>query len=134
VTKAKTVSNMHSLLSENKPEIDELFVLPESDEHLHGNSRTIHYTPDLKQENTGIFTIWLEDHTVGHALRTQLLKNPAVTFAGYKVPHPLEHKMIFRVQTSRDTPVVAMKAALKQLSEITTKLETVVSKAISTYS
>lgn len=32
----------------------------------------------------------------------QLLKDPQVLFAGYKVPHPLEHKIIIRVQTTPD--------------------------------
>jgi len=113
---------MHSLLSENKPEVDEMFVLPEADEHLHGGSRRIHFEPDLKQDNAGTFTIWLEDHTVGHALRKQLLKNPHVIFAGYKVPHPLEHKMVMRVQVSKDTPISAMKLALRQLNEASSKV------------
>jgi DNA-directed RNA polymerase II subunit RPB11 len=123
---------MNSLLSENKPEVDEMFNLPDADEHLHGGSRRIHYEPDLKQENAGVFIIWLEDHTVGHALRKQLLKNSHVTFAGYKIPHPLEHRMVLRVQTSRDSPVVAMKLALKQLAEISAKLESVLTQAFST--
>ena len=113
---------MHSLLSENKPEVDEMFILPEADEHLHGGSRRIHFEPDLKQDNSGTFTIWLEDHTVGHALRKQLLKNPHVLFAGYKVPHPLEHKMVMRVQVSKDSPVAAMKVALRQLAELSLKV------------
>lgn len=122
---------MHSLLSENKPEVDEMFILPEADEHLHGGTRKIHFQPDLKQENAGVFTIWLEDHTVGHALRKQLLKNPHVIFAGYKVPHPLEHKMVMRVQVSRDSPVVAMKLALRQLLETSTRLEGALQNAFS---
>ncbi|KAM9321319.1 DNA-directed RNA polymerase II subunit RPB11 isoform 2-T2 [Gastrophryne carolinensis] len=32
--------------------------------------------------------------------KKQLLKDPQVLFAGYKVPHPLEHKIIIRVQTT----------------------------------
>lgn len=122
---------MHSLLSENKPEVDEMFVLPESDEHLHGGSRRIHFQQDTKQENAGVFTIWLEDHTVGHALRKQLLKNPNVVFAGYKVPHPLEQKMVMRVQVSRDTPVIAMKTALKALVETSQRLESSLKTAFS---
>ena len=124
---------MHNLLSENKPEVDEMFVLPEADEHLHGGSRRIHYEADLKQENAGIFTVWLEDHTVGHALRKQLLKNPNVIFAGYKVPHPLEQKMVIRVQVSRETPVNAMKLALKELSDTTNKLENSLQKAFTSF-
>lgn len=33
---------------------------------------------------------------------SQLLKDPQVLFAGYKVPHPLEHKIVIRVQTTPD--------------------------------
>jgi hypothetical protein len=66
-------------------DVEEIFTLPEKDEHLHGGVRRIHYEVDLRQENSGIFTIWLEDHTVGHALRRILHKNPNVVFAGYRV-------------------------------------------------
>ena len=31
-------------------------------------------------------------------LRHQLLKDPNVLFTGYKNPHPLEHKVILRIQ------------------------------------
>ncbi len=31
-------------------------------------------------------------------IRMQLLKDPNVLFAGYKNPHPLEHKIILRIQ------------------------------------
>lgn len=33
---------------------------------------------------------------------SQLLKDPNVLFAGYKVPHPLEHKFVIRIQTTAD--------------------------------
>lgn len=31
---------------------------------------------------------------------SQLLKDPNVLFAGYKLPHPLEHKFVLRIQTT----------------------------------
>ena len=35
----------------------------------------------------------------------ELLRNEAVLFAGYKVPHPLEHRIELRVQTTpAETP------------------------------
>ncbi len=34
-------------------------------------------------------------------IRMQLLKDPNVLFAGYKNPHPLEHKIILRIQVSK---------------------------------
>lgn len=33
---------------------------------------------------------------------SQVLKDPTVMFAGYKVPHPLEHKFVLRIQTNGD--------------------------------
>lgn len=70
--------------------------------------------------NAAIFTVNKEDHTLGNLIRHQLLKDPNVIFAGYKVPHPLEHKFILRVQTTGDyTPQDALKNALSDLcSEI----------------
>jgi DNA-directed RNA polymerase II subunit RPB11 len=39
-----------------------------------------------------------------------------VIFAGYKVPHPLEHRVRITVQTDDDhTPVNAMRKAIHQL-------------------
>ena len=61
-----------------------------------------------------------EDHTLGNMIRCQLLKDPNVLFAGYKNPHPLEHKIILRVQTTSDyTPQDALRNAITDLiSEI----------------
>lgn len=58
---------------------------------------------DTKVPNAAIFTVNKEDHTLGNLLKHQLLKHPQVLFAGYKCPHPLEHKFILRVQTTSDT-------------------------------
>ena len=42
--------------------------------------------------------------------RCQLLKDPNVLFAGYKNPHPLENKVILRIQTTSDyTPQVGIR-------------------------
>ncbi|XP_055248918.1 uncharacterized protein [Gorilla gorilla gorilla] len=51
-----------------------------------------------------------------HGCRVQLLKDPQVLFAGYKVPHPLEHKIIIRVQTTPDySPQEAFTNAITDL-------------------
>ena len=48
------------------------------------------------------------------------MKDPKVIFAGYKVPHPLQHEFIVRIQTTTDyTPQEALMNAVKDLiSEI----------------
>ncbi|UYV68257.1 POLR2J [Cordylochernes scorpioides] len=75
---------------------------------------------ETKVPNAAMFTINKEDHTVGNMLRAQLMKDPNVLFAGYKVPHPLEHKIVLRVQTSPDySPQEALTNAITDIiSEI----------------
>ncbi|KAJ3336577.1 DNA-directed RNA polymerase II subunit RPB11-b1 [Gonapodya sp. JEL0774] len=63
-------------------------------------------TRDTKIPNAATFTIYTEDHTVGNVLRQQLLRNPRVLFAGYRVPHPLEPKVEIKVQTTHQTTPV----------------------------
>lgn len=47
---------------------------------------------------------------------SQLLKDPNVLFAGYKVPHPLEHKFVLRIQTTSDySPQEALMHAITDL-------------------
>ncbi|KAF1765794.1 hypothetical protein GCK72_005747 [Caenorhabditis remanei] len=71
---------------------------------------------DTKVPNAAIFTINKEDHTLGNMLKVQLLKDPEVLFAGYKNPHPLEHKILLRIQTtSQTTPADALTTAITDL-------------------
>ena len=54
----------------------------------------------------------------------QLLKDPQVLFAGYKVPHPLEAKFILRVQTTPDSsPQEAFTNAITDLISEVSLLE-----------
>ncbi|KAL3268089.1 hypothetical protein HHI36_007216 [Cryptolaemus montrouzieri] len=49
-------------------------------------------------------------------IRNQLLKDPNVLFAGYKLPHPLEHKFVLRIQTTSDySPHDALMHAISDL-------------------
>ena len=71
---------------------------------------------DTKVPNAAVFTINKEDHTLGNMIRQQLLKDPNVLFAGYKNPHPLEHKVVLRIQTTSDyTPQDALMNAITDL-------------------
>ena len=54
----------------------------------------------------------------------QLLRDPQVLFAGYKVPHPLEHKFVLRVQTTPDySPQEAFTNAITDLISEVSLLE-----------
>ncbi|KAI9489310.1 DNA-directed RNA polymerase [Zychaea mexicana] len=99
----------------NAPDRFELFVIPEG-------RRKVEMEVDTKIPNAATFKIEREDHTLANMLRTQLLKDPRVLFAGYKVPHPLEHNFLIKVQTVPGTaPGQALKDATSELiSEINT--------------
>lgn len=101
---------------------------------------------DTKVTNAALFTVNKEDHTLGNMIRkwviacirltrvevsvvhfvffasicSQLLKDPHVLFAGYKNPHPLEHKFVLRIQTtSQYSPQEAfMNAITDVISEL----------------
>lgn len=66
--------------------------------------------------NAGTFIIQREDHTIGNLVRMQLHKDPDVTFAGYRIPHPLEYRMLVKVSTNGSkSPVIAGKEAITSL-------------------
>lgn len=94
----------------NAPATFESFLL------LDGEKK-IQVDKDTKVPNAAVFTISKEDHTLANMLRAQLLKDPQVIFAGYKIPHPLEHKVILRAQTATHdyTPTQAIENAIKDL-------------------
>ncbi len=81
-------------------------------------------TKDTKIPNAAHFVVMKEDHTLGNLLRAQLLKDPQVIFAGYRVPHPLEHKFVLRVQTTADySPHEAFANAITDLISEVSLLE-----------
>ncbi|KAF8403797.1 hypothetical protein HHK36_011903 [Tetracentron sinense] len=104
----------------NAPDRYERFVVPEGTKKLipfisfffffffssylsvncNGGSSTVNdrvsYERDTKIINAASFTIEREDHTVGNVLRMQLHRDESVLFAGYKLPHPLQYKIIVR--------------------------------------
>lgn len=72
--------------------------------------------------NTGIFTIYLEDHTIGNIIKMQLLREENVIYAGYRAPHPLENKIEIKVKIIRKiqtdgkiSPHYALREAYKNL-------------------
>ncbi|RIB14187.1 DNA-directed RNA polymerase, partial [Gigaspora rosea] len=77
----------------NAPDHFDLFYLPPG-------TKKMTITPDPKVENVATFEILKKDLTMGNLIRFKLLEEPQVIFAGYKVPHPLEHNVILKVQTT----------------------------------
>lgn len=90
-------------------------------------------TPDTKIPNCCTFTVEKEDHTLGNilcryriidnfhfsmliSLSRHIQKQKGVIFAGYKMPHPLEHKFVLKVQTEKPlTPAQALERTVDHL-------------------
>jgi len=88
---------------DNVPSRFELFLLGDGEKKvtetpdtrkLHSNSHFISLAMHILMITLGIpssslFIFNKEDHTLGNLLRSRLLQSEHVTFAGYRVPHPL---------------------------------------------
>uniref|UniRef100_A0A7I4ALZ0 DNA-directed RNA polymerase RBP11-like dimerisation domain-containing protein n=2 Tax=Physcomitrium patens TaxID=3218 RepID=A0A7I4ALZ0_PHYPA len=73
----------------NAPDRYERFVVPEG-------MKKVAYERDMKVMNAATFTLQREDHTIGNILRMQLHRDPSVLFAGYKLPHPLQYRVVVK--------------------------------------
>ena len=93
----------------NQPDRYERFVLPEG-------VRKLEYQRDTKLPNAGKFVMQREDHTMGNLIRMTLHERADIVFAGYRIPHPLEHRMEVRVQTTgRKAPDIALSECLEEI-------------------
>ncbi|CAA9990650.1 DNA-directed RNA polymerase 2, putative [Plasmodium knowlesi strain H] len=67
----------------NKPENIDLLVLPPGEKKV---------SCEISEKgDCNIFTIKLEDHTIGNLIKQALCQDPQVTFAAYRQPHPLQN-------------------------------------------
>ncbi|CAI7667715.1 unnamed protein product [Penicillium discolor] len=67
-------------------------------------------------ETAASFQFEGEGHTMGNALRYAIMKNPAVEFCGYTIPHPSDSKMNVRIQTNDTT--TALEALEKGFNDL----------------
>ncbi|XP_073105527.1 DNA-directed RNA polymerases II, IV and V subunit 11-like [Elaeis guineensis] len=95
----------------NAPDRYERFVVPEG-------TKKVSYERDTKIVNAASLTVEREDHTIGNILRMQLHRDPNVLFAGYKLPHPLQYKIIVRIHTtSQSSPTQAYTQVVDDLDK-----------------
>jgi len=91
----------------NAPDRFELFMLGDDE-------KKVELQDETRIPNTTTFTFNKEDHTLGNLITTRLLKDSRVTFAAYKVPHPLFAKFELRVSTDGTvTPKAAVSKACR---------------------
>jgi len=83
---------------------------------LYDGEKKLKVEVDTKVPNAASFKFAKEDHTIGNILRSQLLRDPKVLFAGYKIAHPLEYEFVLRIQTTDDySPAQALQNCLTDL-------------------
>jgi len=94
----------------NAPERFELFTLQE-------NEKKVSYQKDTKIKDAASFIVRKEDHTLGNVIRMQLLRDKDVLFAGYRMPHPLEHNIVIKIQTTPNSnPMKALEDSINDLT------------------
>lgn len=93
----------------NAPDRFNLFILQPGE-------RRIEVQEDMRIANAATFFFNKEDHTLGNMLRHAVLTLPAVLFCGYKVPHPLEPRVLVKIQTDGSvSPSEALQQACTKL-------------------
>lgn len=78
-----------------------------------------------------IFTIRLEDHTLGNLLSAQLSLDPDVTFSAYRMPHPLKHAVEIYVRPKGYLGAKLLAANIVRLDNQVVKLKEEFNKKIS---
>ncbi|CAG7849924.1 SubName: Full=Related to DNA-directed RNA polymerase 13.3K chain {ECO:0000313/EMBL:CCA73506.1} [Serendipita indica DSM 11827] len=105
------------MASSNLPDRQTLYVLQDGE-------RPLEIIEDTKIPNAATFRIYKQDHTLANMIRTQLLEDKNVIFAGYKVPHPLEPYFLLKVQTNGSlTPTDVVNTACASIIATVSQLE-----------
>lgn len=99
----------------NAPDRFELFILDDGQSKVEEKEET-------RVPNTAVFTFNKEDHTLGNLLSQRLLKYDYITFAAYKVPHPLF--ATFELRVSTDGSITPKEAVIKCCRDVVSDLET----------
>ncbi|WFD21684.1 DNA-directed RNA polymerase II core subunit [Malassezia equina] len=93
----------------NAPDRFNLFLLQPGEQR-------IEIQEDMRLPNAATFVFNKEDHTLGNMLRHAVLAQPGVLFCGYKVPHPLEPRVLVKIQTDgTQTPAEVLQQACTKL-------------------
>ncbi len=71
-----------------------------------------------------------EDHSLCNAIRKSLLEDKHVTYASYRIEHPLISHPVISVRTDgKETPEEALKESVKRIGEMASEFREVFVKA-----
>lgn len=92
-------------------------------------AKSIKIVRDKKLPNTIDLEIIGESHTLGNLLSDRLLSDKRCTYAAYKVPHPLDDKVVIRVSAERGSDDVVglvnetIKSIVNDIDEIVKRID-----------
>ena len=89
----------------------------------------------LKNEDRELeLEIFDEDHTLGNLLEKILLEDSSVTFAGYKIPHPLRRSVALTIRTDGSKkPLDALLEAATKASQLSREFREAFNNAVEEY-
>ncbi len=82
----------------------------------------VNFKVEEEDDRKAVYIIEGEDHTIGNLLEKILINMDGVVFANYEMPHPLEYKIVLRIQTDgslkpREALIKALERALEMVEE-----------------
>ncbi|XP_003741544.1 DNA-directed RNA polymerases I and III subunit RPAC2 [Galendromus occidentalis] len=86
-----------------------------------------------EDETCMTFLLENEDHTLGNALRCMIMKNPAVQFCGYAIPHPSERTIHVRIQMINGSAIDALEKGFQDLRDMMEHIHATFEDTISAY-
>ncbi len=88
--------------------------------HFDEESINVIFGGDRHDDETCVTVVLkTEDHTLGNALKQVLNRYPEVEFSGYTITHPLEDKLLVRIQTKQGVPALKLfQRALRDVDAI----------------
>lgn len=76
-------------------------ITPDSLVDMKGDQKIVEQVSNT-MPNSSLFKIDKEDHTLANLLRMKLHESTFVKMAGYRVPHPTQHRVELSLQTAPD--------------------------------
>ena len=87
-----------------------------------GADKKLVVVKDSEKPNAITLFLAREDHTLGNALRHELLRDVRVVFAGYRMPHP--NRAVLEVQVETRSGTEPLDAVISSLGELQREFET----------
>lgn len=76
---------------------------------------------------------WLDNHQTSNHSRCMIMKNPAVQFCGYAIPHPSERTIHLRIQMHHGLAIDALEKGFQDLRDMMEHIHATFESTISTY-